>query len=209
MEAKLLAFNDSTSNQIVVIVTPGFGGRDISSFAFEVGDLWGVGHKGIDNGVVIVVKPKDKTDGQVEIAPGKGLEGVLPDIFCKRIIEREMIPHFRDNDYYEGISAALDIILPACAGEYSFSQYKKDNNISSLITLLIVLGIIGLVIWLVIKIDKNGHNGNIGGSGGTFYGGNTRMGNWGGWSGGSTGSFGGFGGFGGGSFGGGGASGRW
>ncbi len=214
LEARLLAFNDSTSNQIVVMVTPGFGGRDISSFAFEVGREWGIGQEKMNNGVIIVVKPKDDTDGQVEIATGKGLEGALPDIFCKRIIEDEMIPHFRENDYYGGIVAALDIILPVCAGEYSYDNYKDDNDVNPIAMLVAFIIGLALFCWLVYKLDKRsgdigGGNGGGGFTGGTYYGGHTRVGGWGGGSFGGGGSSGGFGGFGGGSFGGGGASGRW
>ncbi len=213
LEERLLAFNDSTSNQIVVMVTPAFGGRDISSFAFEVGRKWGIGQEKMNNGVIIVVKPKDDTDGQVEIATGKGLEGALPDIFCKRIIEDVMIPHFRDNDYYGGIVAALDVILPVCAGEYSYDKYKKDNDVNPLALLIVFIIGIALFCWFVHKLDKmsggiGGGNGGGGFTGGTYYGGHSRVGGWGGGSFGG-GSSGGFGGFGGGSFGGGGASGRW
>lgn len=203
LEARLLAFNDSTSNQIVVMLTPGFGGNDISQFAFDVGEKWGIGQKELANGVIIVVKPKTDTRGEVEIAPGKGLEGALPDVFCKNIIEDEMIPHFREDDYYGGIVAALDVILPVCAGEYNYDQYKSDRQTSPFLLLFILFGVVFLI-WVVSKADKKG--------GGSGNGGTTRMSSWGGptyggWSGG--GSHGGFGGFGGGSFGGGGASGKW
>ncbi len=211
LEHRLLAFNDSTSNQIVVMITPGFGGDEISNFAFNVGDKWGIGRKSLSNGLIIVVKPKDDTDGEVEIATGKGLEGALPDLFCKRIIEDEMIPHFQQEDYYGGIVAALDIILPVCAGEYNFDKYKEDHKGHPLRALLIMFGIFALFIWVVYKLDKKtGGTGFSGGSGGSYTGGTTHMSSWGGggWSGGSS-SSGGFGGFGGGSFGGGGARGRW
>lgn len=214
LETRLVAFDDSTSNQIVVMITPGFGGRDISSFAFEVGREWGIGQEKMNNGVIIVVKPKDDTDGQVEIATGIGLEGALPDIFCKRIIEDEMIPHFRENDYYGGIVAALDIILPVCAGEYSYDNYKDDNDVNPIAMLVAFIIGLALFCWLIYKLDKlsgdiGGGNGGGGFTGGTYYGGHTRVGGWGGGSFGGGGSSGGFGGFGGGSFGGGGASGRW
>ncbi len=216
LETRLLAFNDSTSNQIVIMVTPGFGGRDISSFAIEVGREWGIGQEKMNNGVIIVVKPKDQhANGQVEIATGKGLEGALPDIFCKRIIEDEMIPHFRDNDYYGGIVAALDVILPVCSGEYSYDKYKKDNDVNPLVVLIVFILGAALFCWVVYKLDKmSGGNGFSGGnytggtfSGNTYSGGHTRVGGWGGGS--FGGSSGGFGGFGGGSFGGGGARGSW
>lgn len=204
MEARLVAFNDSTSNQIVVMITPAFGGSDISSFAFDVGNKWGIGQGEFANGVIIVVKPKDDTDGQVEIAVGTGLEGALPDIFCKRIIEDEMIPLFREGDYAGGISAALDIILPVCAGEYSYAQYKEDNQVPSWFILICLLAFIGVIVWTT-------KNSGTGGSGGAYFGGYGPTSSWssagGGWNSGPSG--GGFGGFGGGSFSGGGASGRW
>lgn len=205
LEERLQAFNDTTSNQIVVMITPAFGGNDISSFAFDVGNKWGIGQGRFDNGVIIVVKPKDDTDGQVEIAVGTGLEGALPDIFCKRIIEDQMIPHFRDDDYLGGINAALDIIMPVCAGEYSFEQYKDDNSVPAWLTLLFIIAFIAIIIW------ASKHSHGSGGSGGAYLGGYGPTSTWssagGGWNSGSSG--GGFGGFGGGSFGGGGASGRW
>ena len=210
LEARLLAFSDSTSNQIVVMITPGLGGNDVSQFAFDVGNKWGIGQAEMRNGVLIVVKPKNESAGQVEIATGEGLEGALPDVFCKHIIEEQMIPHFREDDYYGGIVAALDIILPVCAGEYSYEQYRSSDG-EGLWTLLIALGIIVLILVVVHHEDKGGGSSWSTPSGGSFYGGSGTSGTWGGWSGGSSwgGSSGGFGGFGGGSFGGGGASGRW
>ncbi len=208
LESRLTAFNDSTSNQIAIIIVPAFGGNDIQAFAFEVGDEWGIGQKELANGVLIVVKPKDDTKGEVEIATGVGLEGALPDIFCKRIIENEMIPHFRDGEYYEGIVAALDIIEPVCAGEYSYEQYKEKND-SGVWPLIFIVAIIVVVIVLCFAFDDGtfGDNGSYGG--GSFYGGSTRINNWGSGSSGGSFSSGGFGGFGGGSFGGGGAHGSW
>ncbi len=207
LETRLVAFNDTTSNQIVVMITPGFGGRDISSFAFEVGDKWGIGQRKLRNGVIIVVKPKDETDGEVEIAPGLGLEGALPDIFCKRIIEDQMIPHFRENDYYGGIVAALDIILPVCAGEYSYDKYKEDREGGSALLGLLFLA---LIFFFVIRSIRKGGggSGHYSGGGSTYYGGSSPS-SWSSSSSSGSSSSGGFGGFGGGSFGGGGASGRW
>ncbi len=211
LEANLLFFNDSTSNQIVVLITSGFGGQPISDFAFQVGESWGIGQSGFDNGLILVIKPKDDTDGEVEIAPGAGLEGALPDVFCKRIIEDVMIPHFRDDDYYGGIVAALSIIEPVCAGEYSFEDYEKEHE-APVWPFLLFGGIaIGSVCWLAYREGKNGHSGGTGSSGGAsgwggpYYGGGSGFGG----SSGRSGSIGGFGGFGGGHFGGGGASGRW
>ncbi|MCR5064782.1 MAG: TPM domain-containing protein [Bacteroidales bacterium] len=202
LEFALHQFNDSTSNQIVVIIAPALGGRDAASFAIEVGNKWGIGQKSIDNGVVIAIKPKNDTDGEAWIATGDGLEGALPDIFCKRIFEDEMVPHFREEDYYGGICAALDVILPVCAGEYSFEQYQKDNPSDDKgVGIIIALVIIASVAWVARKGRRSGFHWSSGGyhgpSGGSFGGG---------WSGGSSG--GGIS-FGGGHFSGGGGGGKW
>ena len=213
LEANLLQFNDSTSNQIVIMTVPAFGGRDISSFAFEVGEAWGIGQEEFSNGVIVVVKPKDATSGEVEIATGMGLEAVLPDVFCKDIIDNQMIPHFREDDYYGGIVAALAVIEPVCAGEYSYEEYKAAGNTSPWVPLgimaLTVGGIAGLARYARKHPEKFKSSGSDGWSGGTggWFGGSSWPSGGSSWSGGS--SSGGFGGFGGGHFGGGGASGKW
>lgn len=198
LEYALRQFNDSTSNQIVIIIAPALGGRDASTFAFEVGNSWGIGQDSLNNGVVIIVKPKNESSGETWIATGDGLEGVLPDIFCKRIVEDEMIPHFRNEDYYGGICAALDIIMPVCAGEYSYEKYESDKE-SDPIGTVIGLGILAVIIWSIFRKGR-GSRGNWTSHG---YGG----GSYSGWSGGS--SYSGGSTFGGGHFGGGGAGGKW
>ncbi|MCR4829452.1 MAG: TPM domain-containing protein [Bacteroidales bacterium] len=215
LEQRLQAFSDSTSNQIAVIITPDFGGREIESFAFDLGEAWGVGQDEHSNGVVIVIKPKvGNANGEVEIATGLGLEGALPDIFCHRIITNEMIPHFQDEDYYGGIVAALDIIEPVCVGEYDYDQYRKADRRNSIIALLITFILVGSIIVFLVVAAKKGWIKSTpnDGTGGGYHGGGTHIGGFGGMGGGSTGGWSGgssFGGFGGGHFGGGGASGRW
>ena len=209
LEYNLVAFNDSTSNQILIITTPSLDGYDISNYAFEIGEKWGVGRAEHDNGLVIVIKPKNQTPGQAFIATGYGLEGALPDAVCKEIVDLEMIPHFKKNDYYGGVVAALNIIMPVAAGEYSY-QEARDNTGG-----FIALGITLFVVCVFIILAFGGNNSkgnNIGGSGGIdpltaiWLGsmvGRNHGGSYGNFSGG------GFGGFGGGSFGGGGAGGSW
>lgn len=213
LEQRLVAFNDSTSNQIVVVITPTIGGDDENAAAQRVGEAWGVGQKEFDNGVVILIKSKtpDENWGAVAIATGYGAEGVLPDLYCKRIIDDRMLPSLGDGEYYRAIVKALDVIEPALAGEYSFAQYRKDerrNALMALIPLLVL--VVAAIVVILIYSKKHPGQGN-GGRGGSYFGGPVG-GFWGGgtWGGGSSsgGSFGGFGGFGGGSFGGGGASGR-
>ncbi len=204
LERTLVAFNDSTSNQILVLTVNDLNGQDASSFAYTVGEEWGVGQQKFNNGIVILIKPKiGNSYGDVFIATGYGLEGALPDATCKLIVEREMIPHFRENDYYGGVVAAIAVIMPLARGEYSSSEYAgKNKNKGYILPLLVV---IALVLVAVFSGSKNNNSSNMGSGG-------TRTIPWwmmgGGSSGGSFGG-GGFGGFGGGSFGGGGAGGRW
>lgn len=201
MEQRLVAFSDTTSNQIVVVTTIDLAGYDIAEYAQQIGRKWKVGQDKFDNGVVIAVKPKIKDDtGGVFIATGYGLEGAIPDATCKRIIENKMIPFFMKGDYAAGIAGALDELIPLACGEYKSDEYneKENNERAQWITYLSILG----VIILLVVLD---HFGLLGKGGGTTYssGGSHSF------SGGYGGSSSGGGSFGGGSFGGGGARGSW
>ena len=71
LEQKLVAFNDSTSTQIAIVIVPSLLGFDKADFAQRLGDKWGVGQKGSNNGVLILVKPKTSdSNGEVQIAHG-------------------------------------------------------------------------------------------------------------------------------------------
>ena len=213
LESRLVAFNDSTSNQIVVVITPTIEGDDENAAAQRVGEVWGVGQAEFDNGLVILIKSKTEEEnwGAVALATGYGVEGVLPDVYCKRIIDDEMLGPLGEGDYYRALVQALDIIEPAMRGEYSYSQYRKDARHAALMALLPLIGIFAVVIILLVIYfrkhpDEWNNMGRGGGGGGVFFGG--MPGGFGSGRNLSGGSFGGFGGFGGGSFGGGGASGR-
>ncbi len=212
LEQRLRAFDDSTSNQIAVVITPTLGGDDEDHVAQQIGQSWGVGQQEFRNGVVILIKCKtpDEDWGAVAIATGYGAEGALPDVFCKHIIDDRMLGPLGEGEYYRAICAALDVIMPVMAGEYSYAQYRKEQRTEGLIALGVFLLVIVLAI-VVVAIDVKRHPErwrNSGGGGSTLYGGGNTSSWWG--SGGSSWSGGGssWGGFGGGSFGGGGASGR-
>lgn len=221
LEQRLVDFDDSTSNQILVVITPDLHDCEIMDLGVRIGTTWGVGQNGHNNGVVILIKSKadDSDYGDVAILPGYGLEGALPDVFCHRIIEDVMVPELADGDYYEALCDALDIIEPVCRGEYSYERYREDDRRG----LLAALGVVLLLIVVVFIVGtnynkKHPHDGDSFGNFGSggrrdvppiFFGGFPRGGfggGFGGFGGGS--SSGGFGGFGGGSFGGGGSHGR-
>lgn len=221
LESMLVAFDDSTSNQIAVVTVGDLEGDTPASFAYRIGEQWGVGDEGFNNGIVVVVKPKaGMSEGKVSIQVGYGLEGAIPDLYCKRIIEGTMIPHFKEGDYYSGVVEACEDLMALASGEIS-EERRHSSAEEDLEELLVRLLVFFLVMYVLIKL-LNRRNGNGGGRwrSGTDFGRHVYIGPIDGWGdiflgggshGGGPGSFGGggFGGFGGGHFGGGGASGSW
>lgn len=217
LERALTAFDDSTSNQIAVVTVTDLEGYDPAEYAVRIGLDWKVGSEEFDNGVVVLVKPKtDDSDGQVFIAVGYGLEGAIPDAYAKRIIEDEMIPHFRENDYFAGTAQACVTLMQLASGEISEPRGGiPDDDIGGLIAVFVIFAMIVFV--LLIVGGKNNHGGRGGNRQeidaadviGTILTYGSLIGRSGGGR--SHGGFGGggFGGFGGGSFGGGGAGGSW
>ena len=102
LERKLIGYSDSTSTQIVVAVTADLCGGDIAMTATEWAHKWGIGQKGKDNGVFILLSPSDR---KIFIATGYGVEGALTDAMTRRIIEQSILPEFRKGDYYAGLDA--------------------------------------------------------------------------------------------------------
>jgi len=220
LEQKLVAFSDSTSTQIAIVTVPSLDGTDISDYAQKLGEKWGIGTKGRDNGVLILVKPKTSdSKGYVKIAQGYGLEGALPDITCGEIVDYEILPAFRNGDIYGGLSNATNTIMSLVRGEFTAADYGKHGKKSQENQIPVGPILIGLFILIMFISRASGgrNNKNISSGGLPFWllmsmmgSGRGHGGSWGGFSGGSSGGGGGgFGGFGGGSFGGGGASGSW
>ena len=217
LENKLVAFSDSSSTQIAIVIVNDLAGYEIEEYAQRLGEKWGVGQKGKDNGLVIVVKTKTADSrGLAFIKPGYGIEGAVPDLTCAKIVDTEILPAFREGNYYKGLDKATSTIISLVRGEFTASQYggKKPVNITkgAPIAFFIVL----FVILMILRgIGKSNNTHFRGGGGLPFWlllsmmnsGRNSSSGSWGGFSGGGGG--GGFGGFGGGSFGGGGAGGSW
>ena len=213
MEISLAQFARETSTQIVVITVADLEGYDPADYAVRLGDKWGIGQKGKDNGIVILLKPKQgNSKGQVYVATGYGLEGVLPDAVVNRtVIDYEMIPAFKENNYYKGLMSGIKVIMDITRGEYTAEQYqqyttKQNNGIGPGIFIFLLIFVLlplmrrrrnrfyspgkSLPFWIAMGMmsGRNAHHGSFS----NF----------------SSGS-GGFGGFGGGSFGGGGAGGSW
>jgi uncharacterized protein len=214
LEQKLDAYNDSTSSAIVIITVTNLNGNDIAEVALQYLRGWGIGTKDKNNGIVILVS---KEDHKARIETGYGMEGVIPDVTAKEIIDDKMIPAFKENDYYRGFDNAVDAVIQAAAGEYKANPSGKKSGPSFKTIFILVI----LFIFLLSFFRGGGGGGSYmsrrGSTGlgalpwflmGNLLGGGGRGG--GGFGGGGFGGGGGgFGGFGGGGGGGGGASGGW
>ncbi|HXS56389.1 MAG TPA: TPM domain-containing protein [Hanamia sp.] len=220
LEQKLRAYNDSTSSAIVIVTVPDLQGYDIAEVALKYLRDWGIGSAGKNNGVLILVS---KAERKARIETGLGMEGVLPDILAKQIIDQKLSPAFKQTDYYRGFDNTVDAIIQAAAGEYK-ADPKADQSGKPSVGTIIILAIIFFVIISVFSgrggggggsyMSRKGSKdflgglpwfllGNMLGGGGRGGGGGFGGGGFGGGGGG------GFGGFGGGGGGGGGASGGW
>ena len=218
LEYKLRNYNDTTSTQIAVVFVNDLQGTTAADFAYQIGEKWGVGTKE-NNGIVILVKPKNETKGEVFISVGYGLEQYVPDALAKRIIETQMIPAFRYNDYYGGVNNAIDSIIKLASGGFSSDSEDEDAAFAAL--MIIIIGMIVMILYITL-IGKASTTISSKSDNSSFWKTlfwlsllnnshrhHNHHNHWNDFSGGSRGFGGGFGGFGGGSFGGGGAGGSW
>lgn len=200
-------FERQTSEQIVVAVFPKMqSDSDIADYTVRVARQWQVGLKDKNNGAVLFVFVQDH---KMFLEVGYGLEGVLPDALCKRILDEQISPRFKAGDYDGGLTAGVQAILAATKGEYKGNGTTVADGHSGAIEPRIVILVIFAVIFFIFLRGGNfgrGYSVWTIGSGGS-------AGNWGGggFGGGGFSGGGGGGGFsgGGGSFGGGGAGGSW
>lgn len=199
LERMLRAYNDSTSTQIYVVTVDDLQGYAASDFAYRLGEDWGVGQKGKDNGAVILIKPKKgNSRGQVYIAVGYGLEAKLNDARIGRIIDNSMLPYFSRDDYYNGTRAAIEVMINYLSGQ--FQGDPNDDGKLKMSDILTVILLIALFVYLSSKSNNRGSGSSRGGGG---FGSSSGSRSFGGSRGRS------FGGGGGGSFGGGGAGRSW
>jgi len=217
LEQKLVSFNDSTSTQIAIVILASVGGYDIADYSVQLFNKWKIGQEKKNNGVLILVA---KDDRKMWITTGHGIEGVLPDVLCKRVVERDIVPNFKAGDFYGGLDQATSSIMSIVKGEYTAEEYMKHGKTKNVpwFPFLIFFFIFLIVIFSKVSRTRNYARTNHLGFWAAWAllnaASNRSRGSWGGFSGGSGfggGGFGGggFGGFGGGSSGGGGAGGSW
>lgn len=219
LERKLVAYDDSTSTQVAIVLVNTLGDRPIEETALAIYRGWGIGNKKTSNGILILAAIEDR---KIRIEVGYGLEGAIPDITANQIIRNDIGPNFRSGDYYAGLNSAAESVIKAAQGEYQAPKdYHRKNKSRSIGGTFI--GIFVIIILIIVFASRGGGGGGGGGYMsrrgyrgsslapfiiGSLLGGGGGGGGGGGWSGGGGGG-GGFGGFGGGSSGGGGASGSW
>jgi len=148
LEAQLKLHEDSTSNQIAILIIPSLDGESIEDYALRVAEKWKLGQKEKDNGVLLLIAIDDR---KMRIEVGYGLEGVLPDAICSQIIRNEMAPNFRRGDYNAGVLAAVNAIVQTIAGEYVVSDSDTGGGESAPMTIgeralagLFIFGILGM-----------------------------------------------------------------
>ncbi len=123
LEAKLAAFEQSRGAQIVVLMVPTTQPEDIAAYAQRIGDSWKIGRKGIGDGVLLVVA---KNDRKVRIETTKTLEGAIPDLAARQVIDTAITPAFRQGDFAGGLTAAADQIMARITGENLPTPESQD-----------------------------------------------------------------------------------
>lgn len=212
LNSKLEQFERETSNQILVWIDRKIPENfTLEDFTVRAAQKWKAGQEKADNGAILFVFTEDR---KLRIEVGYGLEGVLPDITANRIIQNEILPRFRSDDYPGGIEAGVDAIIAATKGEYKGTGTTVDERSrprgAPKLSGCIVPALFLLFFFVLPLLTRRRRRGRTFGGSGWWMGGGGLGG--GGWGGGGGGGFsGGGGGFsgGGGSFGGGGASGSW
>lgn len=206
LEAKLVAENEKSSNQIAIVILDSLGGMEINQFSTALFNKWQIGQKDKNNGVLILIKPTLEEGGRkIYISTGYGLEAVLPDITCKRIIDIVISPYFKEGKFYKGLDEATNKIIGLTKGEFTNDEISRPTN--SKLSFLFVIILLAYFLYLnrqARKIDlaRQATYGYYGAGLGYGIGSGLGRGGFGGFGGG-------FGGFGGGFSGGGGAGGSW
>ncbi|MDN3494075.1 TPM domain-containing protein [Winogradskyella bathintestinalis] len=221
LEQKLIRYSDSTSTQIVLATISSTKGEYINYLGAQWAEEWGIGQANKDNGIFILLARDDRKIG---ISTGKGIEHLLTDALSKRIINNDIIPYFKQDDYYGGLDRATDAIFEVLNGEYKRTRQTEGQFPFEVLFFLFIIFIIFIIVISKSRGGGGGNRGNRSGSrslleaiilsnmgrGSYSRGSSGGFGGFGGSSGGGSFGGGGFGGgFGGGSFGGGGASGGW
>jgi uncharacterized protein len=124
LERMLQMHEDSTSNQIAILIIPSLEGDNLEEYSLKVAhDKWKLGVAEKDNGILLLIVVNEH---KVRIEVGHGLEGVVPDAIASRIIRNEMAPYFRENNYNDGVKAGVQAIIRAIGNEYEEAEETAE-----------------------------------------------------------------------------------
>jgi uncharacterized protein len=146
LDEKLGSFEQSKGSQVAILIVPTTLPEEIEQYSIRVAEAWKLGRKGVDDGAILLVARNDR---KVRIEVGYGLEGVLPDAIANRIIDEDIVPRFRDGDYYGGISAGVDRMLSVIGGEQLPEPAQRRpahgaaGGLGNLLPLLLVVALVG------------------------------------------------------------------
>jgi uncharacterized protein len=138
LEKQLAQYEDSTSSQIAILIISSLEGESLEEYSIKVAEKWALGKKDKDNGALLLIAVDDH---KMRIEVGVGLEGVLTDAMCSRIIRNEMSPAFRRGDFDGGVTAAIDGMIKAIGGEYTAEDTNDVDDLTLKQKILIGLGL--------------------------------------------------------------------
>ena len=148
LENKLHDLETRKGSQVAILIIPTTEPEAIEQYALRVAEAWKLGRKGVDDGALLLVVKEDRT---IRIEVGYGLEGVIPDVIAKRIINDIMVPFFRQGDYYGGIQAAVDRMIRLIDGEPMPAPEHRDTSWSGYANMLPLLFVAVLVLGSVLR----------------------------------------------------------
>lgn len=126
LESSLKTYEDSTSNQLAILIIQSLDGEVLEEYSLRVSEKWKLGQKNKDNGALLLIAIDDH---KMRIETGEGLEGVLPDVICNRIIRNEIAPNFRKGDYDAGVTAGVNAMIAAIGGEYKADEGGSNSSV--------------------------------------------------------------------------------
>ncbi|MFY4728067.1 TPM domain-containing protein [Nitrospira sp. BLG_2] len=146
LTAQLTTHETRSSNQVAVLIVPALDGESLEEFSHRVATTWKLGHKGTDNGVLLLVAIKER---KVRIEVGYGLEGVLTDARSAQIIRNEIAPRFRVGDMSGGVMGGISAIIKTIEGTYQASEKAAPRQESDVIGQVVVAVLVGLLVGLM------------------------------------------------------------
>jgi uncharacterized protein len=125
LESKLQELEKTDSTQVVVLIVPSLEGDSLEDFSIRVGNAWKIGHKGRDNGAILLIAIQER---KIRIEAGYGLEPTLTDAVSSSIVRNEIVPWFKQREYYQGIDAGVTAIMQTVRGAYQPLPEKRSSS---------------------------------------------------------------------------------